>query len=125
MRLLDRYLLRELLVMLGFCLGGLLLADIAFDLIDGLHRFQEHQLQTHDVFDLYVAKLPAILVFVMPITLLIALLYVLTNHARHNELTAMRAAGVGLWRICLPYLAVGFLLSLAVFAMNEIWVPDS
>ena len=125
MRLLDRYLLRELLVMLGFCLGGLLIAYIAFDLISGLNRFQEQDLRAGDVVDLYVAKLPAILVFVMPITLLIALLYVLTNHARHNELTAMRAAGVSLWRICLPYLAVGFLLSVAVFIMNEVWVPDS
>jgi lipopolysaccharide export system permease protein len=125
MRLLDRYLLRELLVMLGFCLGGLLIAYIAFDLISSLNHFQEQDLRARDVVDLYVAKLPAILVFVMPITLLIALLYVLTNHARHNELTAMRAAGLSLWRICLPYLTVGFLLSVAVFVMNELWVPDS
>ena len=32
MRLLDRYLLRELLVPLGYCLGGFLIFWISFDL---------------------------------------------------------------------------------------------
>jgi lipopolysaccharide export system permease protein len=65
------------------------------------------------------------LVLVLPIALLLALLYTLTNHARHNEITAMRAAGISLWRICLPYFAVGFAASLALFALNEFLVPPS
>ena len=56
---------------------------------------------------------------------MLALLYALTNHSRHNELTAMRAAGVGLWRLSLPYFGVGILLGLAVLAMNELLVPPS
>ncbi len=125
MRLLDRYLLRELLIPLGYCLCGFLIFFIAFDLISQLHAYQEHKLQFQDVAELYAVKIPEILVFILPIVLLLALLYALTNHARHHELTAIRAAGVGLWRICAPYLIVGFLLSLAVFAMNELWVPDN
>jgi lipopolysaccharide export system permease protein len=69
--------------------------------------------------------MPEILVTILPIAFLLSLLYALTNHARHHEITAMRAAGIGLFRIALPYLGVGILLSLAVFAMNELWVPDS
>jgi lipopolysaccharide export system permease protein len=57
--------------------------------------------------------------------LLLALLYTLTNHSRHHEITAIRAAGVSLWRLCLPYLAIGFTGSLLLFALNELWVPDS
>src|ERR1700735_1771551 len=125
MRLLDRYLLRELIIPLGYCLGGLLMIFIAFDLIASLNRFQEHGLLVRDVVELYLVKLPAIMVFILPIALLLSLLHTLTNLARHHELTAMRAAGVSLWRLCLPYLAVGFLLSLLVFALNELWVPDS
>src|SRR5277367_5315928 len=125
MRLLDRYLLRELLVPLGYCLAGLLIFYIAFDLIGSLNSYQEHQLLLADILELYVVKIPEILVFILPIVLLLALLYALTNHARHNEVTAIRAAGLSLWRICLPYLAVGFVLSLALFAMNEFWVPNS
>jgi lipopolysaccharide export system permease protein len=56
---------------------------------------------------------------------LLALLYTLTNHARHNEITALRAAGVSLWRLCVPYFLVGFVASGALFALNEICVPRS
>ena len=69
--------------------------------------------------------MPEILVLILPVALLLALLYALTNHARHQELTAIRCAGVSLWRICLPYLAVGLAVSLASFALNEFWVPGS
>ncbi len=62
---------------------------------------------------------------ILPVALLLALLYTLTNHARHNEITAMRAAGVSLWRICAPYFGVGLAASLALFAMNELLVPRS
>ena len=126
MRLLDRYLLRELLTWLGFCLAGLVVFALAFDLINSLNRIQEHHLLIKDVFELYLVKLPELLVFpILPITLLLALLCALTNHTRHHELVAMRAAGVGLWRLCVPYMVVGFLLSLVVLALNETCVPDS
>ncbi len=125
MRLLDRYLLRELLIPLGYCLGAFLIFFIAFSLFSELNKYQEHRLILSDVVELYIVRIPEILVFILPVALLCALLYALTNHARHHELTAIRAAGVSLWRICTPYLAVGLLLSLALFAMNETWVPDS
>jgi lipopolysaccharide export LptBFGC system permease protein LptF len=125
MRLLDRYLLRELLIPLGYCLCGFLIFSIAFDLIGRLNFYQENQFQFNDLLELYLVKIPENLVLILPIVLLLALLYTLTNHARHHEITAMRAAGISLWRICVPYLLVGLLLSLALFAVNELWSPDS
>src|SRR5881394_1120252 len=125
MRLLDRYLLRELLVPLAFCLSGFLLLWITSDLINELGNLQEKKLHTADIAIYYLVKAPEFLVLILPMALLLALLYTLTNHARHHELTAIRAAGVSLWRWCLPYLLVGLLASLALFAVNEFWVPQS
>jgi lipopolysaccharide export system permease protein len=125
MRLLDRYLLRELVTPLAFCLAGFLLLIVAADLSNRLGDFQAHKLHLIDIGAYYAVQLPEMLVRIMPMTLLLALLYTLTNHARHNEITAMRAAGVSLWRLARPYFAVGFLASLAMFAVNELWVPDA
>ena len=125
MRLLDRYLLRELLVPLGYCLCGFLLFWISSDLFVNLGEFQKKGLVPRDIAEYYLVMLPEYLVLVLPIGLLLALLYALTNHARHQEITAIRAAGVSLWRLTLPYLGVGFLASLALFAANEFWVPSS
>lgn len=125
MRLLDRYLLRELLVPFAYCLGGFLLFWISFDLFAELSEFQRRRMTFPDIAEFYAIKTPEFLVVVLPVALLMALLYALTHHARHHEMTAMRAAGVSLGRLAMPYLGVGLLLSLALLAMNELWVPQT
>jgi lipopolysaccharide export system permease protein len=125
MRLLDRYLLRELLVPLAVCLSGFLSLWIALDLFSNLRDFQEKKLHGFDVAQYYMVSTPEFLITVLPVALLLGLLYTLTNHARHHEITAIRAAGVSLWRLSLPYLMVGLLGSVLLFAISEFWVPDS
>lgn len=125
MRLLDRYLLRELLIPLGYCLGGFLVFWISFDLIGELDDFQSNSLKPLEIAEYYLVKTPELLSVVLPVALLLALLYALTNHARHHELIAIRGAGVSLWRLSTPYLGVGLGLSLALFGLNEVVLPDS
>lgn len=125
MRLLDRYVLRELLPLLGYCVGGFLIFLIFFDALHELTEFQKLKLRFADVVDYYLVRTPELLVLIMPIALLFALLYAFTNFARHNEIMAMRAAGVSLLRIALPCLVLSVVLSLGVFAINELWVPQS
>lgn len=125
MRLLDRYLLREFLIPLGYCLCGFLTLWIFFDLFAELNNFQSKKLHGTDIAEYYLVNMPETLSMILPITVLLALLYTLTNHARHHEITAIRAAGIGLWRLCLPYLAIGFSASVGLFALNELIAPDS
>lgn len=125
MRLLDRYLLRELLIPFSYCLIGFLIFWMSFDIFAQLSDFQKLRLKPLEVAEYYMVRTPETLVQVLPIAFLLALLYALTNHARHHELTAMRAAGVSLLRLSVPYLVLGFLLSLGVFAINELWAPQS
>ena len=125
MRLIDRYLLRELLIPFSYCLIGFLIFWMSFDIFAQLSDFQKLRLKPVEVAEYYLVRTPETLVMVLPIAFLLALLYALTNHARHNELTAMRAAGVSLLRLSAPYLVVGLLLSLGVLAINELWAPQS
>lgn len=125
MRLLDRYLLRELLTPLGYCLGGFLLLWITSDLLRQLEDFQAAKLRAWEVLEYYVVTCPELLATVLPMALLLALLYALTNHARHHEISAIRAAGVGLWRLALPYFAVGLAGAVALFLLNELAAPQS
>lgn len=125
MRLLDRYLLREFFVPFVYCLSGFFVFWITIDLLGQIDLFQRHKLSGGDVIKYYLIKAPDLLGVVMPVALLLGLLYSLANHARYNELTAMRAAGLSLWRLSAPYFAVGFVLAVALFAVNELWMPDS
>jgi lipopolysaccharide export system permease protein len=125
MRLLDRYLLRELCLPLVYCLGGFLIFWISFDLFSDLDEFQKVGLAAGEIGYYYLVRTPELLVTVLPVALLLALLYSLSNHARHNEIIAMRAAGLSLTRVSIPYLAAGLALSGVLFFLNEWLVPDS
>jgi len=125
MRLLDRYLLRELLTPLGFCLGGFVVFWVAFDLFANLADLQKAKMTGADIAEYYFLSAPEMLVIILPVALLLGLLFALTHHAKHHEITAIRAAGVSLWRFAAPYLVVGLLLSVGVFALNELVVPDA
>jgi lipopolysaccharide export LptBFGC system permease protein LptF len=125
MRLLDRYLLRELLLPLGVCLSGFTLFWIAFDLLGDMTRFQKAGMGLSGVLEFYLWGLPELLNTTLPIALLLSLLYTLTHHARHHELTAIRAAGISLWRTIVPYLAVGLVLSIALYWSGENLIPQA
>ena len=124
MRLLDRYLLREVLWPLAFCLSGFLVFLTCFDLFSRLDKFHAKKLLAGDIAEYYAVRTPEFLVIILPVALLLSLLYALTNHARHHELTAIRGAGVSLWRMCAPYFAVGLAASLVLGVINEFWAPD-
>jgi lipopolysaccharide export system permease protein len=125
MRLLDRYLLRELIFPLACCLCGFLMFWIFSNLFGELADFQKKHLLARDIAEYYLVSTPEFLGIVLPLGLLLALLYSLTNLARHHEITAMRAAGISLWRLCLPYFLVGLCGSLVLLVSNELVVPDS
>ena len=125
MRLLDRYLFRELLAPLAICLIGIQAFVIVFNVFSDAQKIQEHQLHFADAILYAVASSADFIWVILPISLLLALLITLTTYARHNEITAMRAAGISLWRICAPYFIVGLAASAALFAMNELLVPRS
>lgn len=125
MRLLDRYLVRELLVPLGYCLAGFLLFWVSFDLFNNLEVLQREKLTLGEILYYYLVRVPDLLVTVLPVAFLLAMLYAVTNHGRHNELIAMRAAGLGWGRICAPYVVSGLLGTVALFVLNEYVAPDS
>lgn len=125
-RLLDRYLLRELIMPLVIILSCFLLLWLVFDIVGTMSDFQQNHLQLPDVVEYYFFKTPKILTEgLVPAALLLATLYALTQHARHNELTAIRASGISLWRVLVPYVFVGTFFSLGLFWLNEFGLPDA
>ncbi len=121
--MLDRYLLRELMVPMGFCLGGFMVFWLSFDLLGQVGTLQQRGLGAQEVAWYYCLEVPEMVSTVLPVGFLLALLYALTQHARHNEITAIRAAGVGMWRLCVPYLGVGLVMVAFLHAMAEHVAP--
>lgn len=125
MRLLDRYLFRELFAPWAVCLIGIQAFVIVFTVFSDAQKIQDAKLHFGETIEYATASSMDFIWVVLPFSLLLALLITLTYYARHNEITAMRTAGISLWRICMPYFAVGLAASATLFALNEILVPRS
>jgi len=125
MTLIDRYLLREWLKMLGLVLCatlGLLLMQAMYD---DFRDLLEDGASVSDVVVYYAVKLPSYLSVVLPLTLLISLLYTLGQLHRNNEITALRAAGVGLFRLTRVLWLAGGFLCVVMWYVNATVIPWS
>jgi lipopolysaccharide export system permease protein len=62
---------------------------------------------------------------ILPVAVLLAALLSLGRFARHHELTAMRVAGLSLFRIYMPIILFAIGLGAASFYLGEAVVPDA
>lgn len=70
------------------------------------------------VYGLALALLPTVFVFTIPMAVLAGTIIGLGRIGSDSELVAMRAAGVGTWRIVWPALALGLIATAATFDLN-------
>ena len=125
MKILTRYLLKSLLYPLFYCVLGFSLIFIINDLFDNFSDFLENGIRFRDVLYYYSLLLPPVMVVILPACLLLSMLYSLSQLTRHSEIVAMRAGGVSIYRVVMPFVGVGLLASLVVFLINEKLFPDA
>ena len=121
----DRHLLREWLQILAIVVAatcGLMLVQVAYS---DLRTLREAGARGLELWTYLFITMPSFLDIVLPIALLVSLLFVLTKLHRANELTAMRAAGVGLMRITAPVWLIGALCCGLAWWLGTSIVPRS
>jgi len=125
MKILTKYLLKSLLSPLLYCLLGFTLLFIISDLFDNFSEFIDSGFRPLEMFYYYRQILPSVTVIILPACLLLAMLYSLSRLTRHSEITAMRAGGVSIYRIVMPFIGVGIVASLLTAFINEKIAPTS
>lgn len=125
MRIIDRYILSEWLKV--FCLtSGVAIALLLLDdLFDNLPDLLSIGASVSEIFTYYFVLLPGFLPFVAPLAFMLSLVIVLGNAHKHNEITALKAAGLNLFRITRSLWVVGAILCGLLFYANASWVPMS
>ena len=121
----DRYLLREWLQILGLVLAatcGLLLVHVLYD---DFRDLRDLGARGAALGRYIVVTMPSFFAIVLPLALLVSVLYVLGKMQRANELTAMRAAGVGFARMTVPIWIVGLFCCAISWWINTSIVPWS
>jgi lipopolysaccharide export system permease protein len=125
MRLLDRYVLREFLMLLALSLCAFVVIFAIVDLFEKIQDFMDGHATLWIVARYYMYKIPWVVVQVLPVALLMATFLTLGQMSKFNELTAMVTAGLSAGRIIVPLFAVGLVAVVVSFVLNEYVVPGA
>jgi len=125
MKLIDKHLFRELLAPLFYCLTGFGMVLVIGEMFGDVNRIMEAKPGWLLVVRFYVSLLGPMLQFLVPASLMLATLFTLYTLTRSNELIAMRASGISIYRLMWPFVAVGIALSIGMTILGEIWVPHA
>ncbi len=124
-RILDRYVLRRMLVILVLVFFSLLLVFYIINILELIDNVIENKVPFHYVLEFDLYSTPEIATFILPIAILTAVLLTFSLMSKNNEVTAVQVSGISLLRLALPAFFLGLLLSLAVFFIQENVLPEA
>lgn len=125
MRLLDRYIIQKFLFILAFSLVAVISIFIIIDLVERLSDYIDRQVPAVVIVSYYFYFVPYIIVLMLPIAMLLASMFSIGQLGKYNELTAMKASGISMFRILAPIFGLALLVSLLMLAFAEIVMPEA
>src|SRR5467141_5260450 len=125
MRLLDRYVIRNFLQVYLYCIAGFLSVWLIFDVSDNISTFSDEHFGFMLTVRYYATQVPEVFVILLPVSLLLALLFVLGRMSRANEIVSMLTAGIGLIRVLTPLFLLAVLTTAICFALNYSVAPHA
>ncbi len=125
MNILWRYICREFLKILLLSMSAFILIYLIVDFFARMDTFLEHRATSSLIFLYYLYQIPGIGFQILPLGVLMATLLGLGILSRNNEITAMKANGISLYRITFPLLLLGIAASGLCFIGKEFIVPFS
>lgn len=117
-KIVDRYLLKEILVPAGIGLGIFTFIFLVSKLFRVMEMVVDKGVPIGYAIELFLCLIPAFLVFVVPMAFLLGILAALARLSADNEIIALKASGVGLYRFSPPVI----LLSVITFLLTSFLV---
>ncbi len=123
--ILDRYLTRMFAMTYALCFGSFFMIWLLVDLGGSLGDFAKSAHPLLTAADYYGARSPAIVVLLLPYSLLLSLIYVLGRISREREIVAMIQSGRSMLRLLAPLILAGLWSSLLCMGFNYHWAPEA
>jgi len=125
MNLLDRYCAREFLKYFTIIIASLLLLYLIVDFFEKIRMFLSNQATACQITSFFFFSIPMIIWQIMPTGILVASLVAFGSLSRNNEIMAMKACGVSLYRTSLPVIFLTALLCLLALLTSEFVIPHT
>jgi LPS export ABC transporter permease LptG/LPS export ABC transporter permease LptF len=124
-QILDDYVLRQYLEYLGLVLATFVILTLVFTFFELLSDIIRNRVPLITVGDYLVNVIPSMIYLMTPLSVLIAVLVTFGLLQKSNELTAMKATGISLYRLIVPVITLSAILSLSLFIFDQFYLPHA
>jgi lipopolysaccharide export system permease protein len=121
--LIDVYLLQQFFYYFVVLLAAFVVIFDAFTLFDLLGDITRNHVSTMTVLAYFRYLIPSMVYQLAPLATLVATLVSLAVLAKNNEVIALKASGISLYRLVLPLLLAGMLVSGGLFVLDDTFLP--
>lgn len=122
-RLMDIYLLRRFFFYFALLTAAFVFLFEAFTFFELLDDIARHRIAFLVVVDYFRYLTPYLLYNLGPLAALVAVLVTLGVMSKNNEIVAIKASGVSLYRLAVPLLLAGVLLAGAMVVLDDVYLP--
>lgn len=124
--ILDEYVLTQFLSTFAMVMVSFVLLMLIFTCFELFNDMMRNRTPAVTVAAYLLNLIPSMLYYpITPLSVLIAVLVVFGLMSKSSELTAMKASGISLYRIVLPILAIASVLSVSLFAFDQLYIPKA
>jgi lipopolysaccharide export system permease protein len=120
---LDWYITRQIAIWTAIALLVLVSFRSINVLVEELGSLGHGDYQTLEILYVVLLRTPGYMYEVFPMSLLVGGLLALGGMARNQEITAMRAAGISVWRLFRALLKTGVLITFVALIIGEVLAP--
>lgn len=124
-QIVDTYVLTSFLFYFGVLLVSFVALIHIFTFFELLSDIVENQTTMSRVLTYHLFLSPQLIYDTAPFAVLVGVLVTFGALGKHNEVIAMRACGVSLYRLAAPVLITSMMLSAALFAIDHYYVPGA
>lgn len=122
-QILDDYVLRDFVLYLALVLATFLILTLVFTFFELLGDIIRNRVPLITVGEYLLQVIPSSIYLMAPLSVLIAVLVTFGLMEKANEITAMKATGISIYRVALPVLALAAILAAGLFSFDEFYLP--
>ncbi|MGI4826851.1 MAG: LPS export ABC transporter permease LptG, partial [Janthinobacterium lividum] len=123
--ILDEYVMGSFVRNFALVLAGITALFLIFTFFELIGDIVRYRTPLVTVCDYLLNLIPFVLYNMAPLCSLVAVLITFGSLSRTSELTAMKATGISLYRVVAPILVIAAMLSVALFAFDEVYLPTA
>ncbi|WP_138429267.1 LptF/LptG family permease [Fodinibius saliphilus] len=122
----DKYIFSRLLVITLFVIIALVFIFIVIDFSENSEDFTDKGATFAQIFGTYYLNyIPEMVRLITPVAAFIACLYLTGQMTERLEIIALKAAGISLYRLLVPYLVFAFIASISISYLDGYVIPDA